>query len=166
MTQTPTLEIVHLVPTLREALCDLFAEIEQNGDSVFFHPHPFSVLQAEHLCNHVGKDCYYAILRSSRILGYGMLRGWDAGYAVPSLGIYIRREARGKGLGKLLMLHLHTAALISGAERVRLKVRFKNEVARRVYEKLGYTFQVSEGEHMVGFCYLCPTGSFQFPSEH
>jgi len=154
MTQAPSLKIVRLVPGLREALSDLFAEIEANREITFFHPHPFSNLEAERLCNHTGSDHYCVILRSGRVLGYGMLRGWDAGYAIPSLGIYIRREARGKGLGKLLMLHLHTTALVSGAKRIRLKVHFKNEAARRLYEKLGYTFRASEGEHMIGFCEL------------
>jgi ribosomal protein S18 acetylase RimI-like enzyme len=54
------------------------------------------------------------VLQGSRIVGYGMLRGWDEGYSVPSLGILVRAEACGQGIGKLLMEHLHLAPASGG----------------------------------------------------
>jgi acetyltransferase-like isoleucine patch superfamily enzyme len=35
-----------------------------------------------------------------------MLRGWDEGCEVPSLGIAVRTSAQGRGLGRLMMAHL------------------------------------------------------------
>lgn len=150
ITRAPGLEIVQLGPALQVALIDLFDEIRQSGDTVLFHPHPFTADEAARLCCAMGDDLYYALLVHDRILGYGMLRGWDAGYSVPSLGIIVRAEARGKGLGKLLMHHLHAAAQLRGAPRIRLKVYQQNDTARHMYEQLGYRFDEQEGEQLVG----------------
>jgi ribosomal protein S18 acetylase RimI-like enzyme len=73
-----------------------------------------------------------------------MLRGWDEGFEVPSLGIATRSSVRGTGLGGLLVQFLHAAACRRGANRVILKVYKDNIPARRLYEKLGYRF-VDEG---------------------
>jgi ribosomal protein S18 acetylase RimI-like enzyme len=145
-----TLEIVALRPSLREALVELFAAIERDGDARRFHPHPFTEAEAERRCRYQGQDEYYAVLQGSRIVGYGMLRGWDEGYSVPSLGILVRAEARGQGIGKLLMEHLHLTARLRGASRIRLKVYADNHVARRLYERLGYVFEAIEVDQIVG----------------
>ena len=145
-----TLEIVSLRPSLREALVELFAAIERAGDSRRFHPHPFTEAEADRRCRYEGQDEYYAVRQADRIVGYGMLRGWDEGYSVPSLGVLVRADARGQGIGKLLMEHLHRVARLRGASRVRLKVYADNLVARRMYERLGYVFEASEGDQLVG----------------
>ncbi|MFN8537438.1 MAG: hypothetical protein U0232_08190 [Thermomicrobiales bacterium] len=36
--------------------------------------------QATILTNYAGADLYYVLIAGDTILGYGMLRGWDAGY--------------------------------------------------------------------------------------
>ena len=69
-----------------------------------------------------------------------MLRGWDEGYAVPSLGIAVRTSAQGRGLGRLMMAHLHAEAGRRGATVVRLRVHPDNVRARRLYESLGYAY--------------------------
>jgi GNAT superfamily N-acetyltransferase len=154
MTQEPVLEIVCLRPELKEPLAELFAEIQQNGETAFFHPHPFTAAEAERLCNYIGKDQYYVLLCGECILGYGMLRGWDEGYAIPSLGVFVRAEVRGRGLGKLMVQHLHAAARLREAERIRIKVYQNNHGARQVYERQGYVFEDKEGEQLIGFCNL------------
>lgn len=151
MTRQPMLEIVCLRSALKEPLAALFAEIQQSGEAALFHPHPFTDAEAERLCNYTGNDQYYALLYGEHILGYGMLRGWDEGYKIPSLGIFIRAEVRGQGLGHLMMLHLHAAARLRGATRIRLKVYQHNHAARRMYEQFGYVFEDKEGEQLVGF---------------
>jgi ribosomal-protein-alanine N-acetyltransferase len=79
-----------------------------------------------------------------------MLRGWDAGYAVPSLGMALHPSARGQGLGRTFMELLHDAARTRGARRVRLKVYPENEAARTLYERLGYVFSDFEEGQLVG----------------
>jgi len=84
-------------------------------------------------------------------LAYGILRGWDQGYEIPSLGIAVHPEARGGKLGELMMHFLHSAARRKGARQVRLKVYGKNVSARNLYIKLGYKFDtVEEGGQLVG----------------
>ncbi len=150
MSGEPVLEIISLRPELKEALQDLFAEIHKSEDSALFHPHPFTNAEGERLCSYQGEDQYYALVYGGRILGYGMLRGWDEGYGVPSLGIYVRSEARGAGIGKLLMQHMHVSARLRGATRIRLKVYRHNPIPIRMYRELGYIFEGEEGEQLVG----------------
>lgn len=91
------------------------------------------------------------MVADGEVLGYGLLRGWDQGYDVPSLGIAIRPDRRGQGLGILLMHFLHAAARQRGALRVRLRVHPGNARARDLYEKLGYRFEGEERGELVGF---------------
>ena len=131
-------------------LSTFFSSISADGDDVLFHPHPLTVGEARRICTYTGQDLYYIIAENLDILGYGMLRGWDAGYTVPSLGIAIKHCARGTGLGALLMLFLHAAARRRGAQEVMLKVCKSNVTARKMYEKLGYKLVDAEGEYLVG----------------
>src|SRR5437868_120527 len=94
----PALEFRRLAPDLAEGLAALFAALEANGDGRFFHPHPLTPQEARRRCADRGGDLYYAALRGSQVLGYGLLRGWDEGYPVPSLGIAVAPAHRGAGL--------------------------------------------------------------------
>ncbi len=143
------LEIVRLQPTLTETVAKFFAGIEASGDGRFFSPHPFSAEEAMRLCNYHGKDIYLVLKLGSDILGYGMLRGWDEGYAIPSLGIYIHPAVRGSGFGTLLMAHLHATARLRGADTVRLRVHRDNMIARSLYVQMGYEFS-DDRDYLVG----------------
>jgi ribosomal protein S18 acetylase RimI-like enzyme len=148
------LQIVRLTPLLEASLAAFFHEIEHRGDRQQFHPHGFTAEDAKRICRYAGRDLYVVVEDAQEILGYGMLRGWDAGYAVPSLGIYVRAEMRRMGLGRLLMLYLHAAARLRGASKIRLKVYPNNAAARRLYEQLGYEFAEHDGDQIVGYVAL------------
>lgn len=137
---TITLEIVRFAPMHISALTRFFSHIGADSASQHFHPHPFTVAEAERICSNRGKDIYAGMCRAGEFLGYGMLRGWDAGYTIPSLGIYIAPELRGTGAARLLMQYLHLAARLSGAKHVRLKVYRENKSAYGLYESMGYHF--------------------------
>lgn len=147
-----TLDIRRIDATLEGSLAALFRQIKESKDDYYFHPHPFDDETAHWIASYSGKDLYYAAIdtEDQRILGYGMLRGWDAGYEIPSLGIVICREARGRGLSKPLMHFLHNAARARGCSRIRLKVDRNNHVALKLYEYLGYRFEGEEGGQLVG----------------
>ena len=151
LTTTPGLEIRRLDEDLEHPLANFFLDLKESGDEAHFHPHPLNEEEARRLAGYCGKDLYYVIVDRDRVLGYGMLRGWDEGYKVPSLGIAIHPLVRGKGLGKLLVEFLHAAARWKGAEKIRLKVYPDNMHAVRLYEKLGYIFQDKDSEQLVGF---------------
>ncbi len=88
------------------------------------------------------------------VLGYGMLRGWDDGWKIPSLGIALDPRIRGNGTGEMLMHFLHAAARRRGATKVRLKVYPDNRTAIALYKKLGYVFATEEAGQLVGYITL------------
>ncbi len=144
------LEFLRLAPALRPGLIALFDELAGRGDDHWFHPHPLTAGEAARVCAYQGRDLYYAAAAGESVLAYGMLRGWDEGYAVPSLGIAVHPAARGHGLARAFMGFLHAAASLRGAERVRLKVYPDNAPARRLYERLGYRLEPAADGQLLG----------------
>lgn len=127
-------------------------DLEEAGDDKLFHPHPFTIETIEALARHEGKDLYYILTEGNSIVGYAMLRGWDEGYDIPSLGIAIHALARKRGLGLLFMHFLHALAYQRGATQVRLRVYAHNEKAIILYKRLGYHFQpTTEDGYLVAY---------------
>lgn len=145
------IEIRKLDKKLKIPLYHFFDDLVASGDQEYFHPHPFTHEQANHIVEYDGYDLYYVILKGSYIFGYGMLRGWDEGFSIPSLGVIIRENMRGKGFGRLLLYFLHVVAKNGGAKQVRLKVHPENFIAKNLYESMGYAFETIENGQLVGF---------------
>ena len=148
------LEFRRLDPTLGAGLAAFFGTLTARGDDRWFHPHPLTPGEAERLCAYRGGDLYYAAAAGGRVLAYGLLRGWDEGYAVPSLGVAVHPDARGAGLARAFMSFLHAAAAVRGAERVRLRVYPDNAPARRLYERLGYRLEPAADGQLLGHLQL------------
>ncbi|WP_424578938.1 GNAT family N-acetyltransferase [Bradyrhizobium sp. USDA 241] len=150
------MEILVLRPDYAPMLTELFGRIAADPLGGHFHPHPFTAAEADRICNYGGRDRYLALRVNNQFLAYGMLRGWDEGFSVPSLGIYVAQELRGSGASRLMMEHLHLTARLSGAKRIRLKVYPENVSACKLYVSLGYQFSdpVAEAEQLVGFLEL------------
>jgi len=151
---TQALEIVHIRPDAERELRALFDEIAADEARTRFYPHPFDHETAARIANYGRQDLYFAVRYGERFIAYGMLRGWDEGFEVPSLGIYVCRRARGAGIADLLMRHLHAAARLRGSPAVRLRVHEDNVPARRLYESLGYVFSPGERGLLVGMLAL------------
>ncbi len=134
----PVLEFRRLAPDLSPGLTLFFESLTASRDDLFFHPHPFTAAEAMRLCSYTGQDLYLVAVYDGYVLGYGLLRGWDEGYAIPSLGIAVHPSARGTGLGAAFMQYLHAAATARGAKSIRLKVYADNLRAKALYERLGY----------------------------
>lgn len=118
------------------ALTELFSDI----DETFFRPHPFTEQEALRIAGRAGRDAYAILFDGQRPVAYGMLRGWEEGFDTPSLGIAVRNDAQGRGLGRLMMKHLHAEAGRRGATQVRLRVHHDNTRAKRLYESMGYEY--------------------------
>jgi ribosomal protein S18 acetylase RimI-like enzyme len=143
------LEIRLIRPADAGPLGDFFEELAVGQTAVWFHPHDLTREAADALARYEGHDLYYIELDGDEIVGYGMLRGWDEGFDIPSLGIAIADRHQGRGLGTLLMNFLHAAARSRGARAVRLRVAPANEVAIRMYRRLGYEFRgIDRGERI------------------
>lgn len=132
-------------------LARFFEAMVAEGADRWFHPHPFTADHASFLAGYQGRDLYYVATQGDTVLAYGMLRGWEEGYEVPSLGIAVLARARASGLARTFMQFLHSAARLNGAPRVRLKVYPENTAARRLYESLGYRFEPSADHQLLGF---------------
>ncbi|MCO6451618.1 MAG: GNAT family N-acetyltransferase [Caldilineales bacterium] len=146
-----SIEIRQIDQSVQPALAQFFEMIAQTGLTTHFHPHAMSREEAAQIAEYQGPDLYYALLLADEILGYGMLRGWDEGYAIPSLGIVIAPKTQGLGLGRMFMHFLHAAARQRGATKVRLKVYADNQPALALYRQLGYEFIDKEAEQWVGY---------------
>lgn len=134
---TREIRLARLAPGDAPALAQFFAQL--SADSVaLFHPHPFTVEHSKVIAEYPGRDYYAAAFIGSEIAAYGMLRGWDEGFAIPSLGIAVASAHRGSKLGRLMMDYLHAVARLNGAPSIMLKVYKHNEAAVRLYRQLGY----------------------------
>ncbi|HEX8734984.1 MAG TPA: GNAT family N-acetyltransferase [Pyrinomonadaceae bacterium] len=81
-------------------------------------------------------DVYAGVFWQENLVGIFMLRGWDAGYDVPSFGVLIDEKYRG---GAFMRLTLDAAKLIcrlSGAKRLMAKIHPEN-VSPRGASRLG-----------------------------
>lgn len=145
------IEYVAVSPSWAEKLAQFFNDIVANKDDEYFHPHPLTYDTAKMIAAYEGDDLYFLQIKDNKITGYGMLRGWDAGYSIPSLGIVIHPHFRNQDLGREFMEFLHNQAKAKGTAKVRLKVYFGNAGACRFYENLGYSFTDEENGQLIGY---------------
>lgn len=133
------LKLLRITPADAECVGGFFRELSQDSEACsFFHPHPFSPVEAVKISSYTGLDYYAAVMQGGRMVGYGMLRGWDEGYTIPSLGIVVSSFSRGLGLGRLMMEYLHAVARTRNVRSIMLKVYKRNEAAVSLYRGLGY----------------------------
>mgnify|MGYP001442039468 CR=1 FL=1 len=151
----PELEIICACPCIERQISDFFSLLAESQESHYFFPHPLTPEQASIIANYTGKDFYAFVFYNGQAIGYGMLRGWDSGYEIPSLGISVRPDFRGTGIGELLMHYLHNVAMLRGCKKIRLRVKKDNHRAMKLYLKLGYKLNDEDGEgYIVGFIQL------------
>lgn len=159
-TSAPHIDCRFLSPDDADALARLFSTFHAEGINKIFHPHDFTFEQAFVQANYRGNDVYAIVVDGSQITGYGMLRGWDEGYEIPSLGIAMDPAIRGRGQGRRLMNFLHDVARQRGSKKIRLKVYPENEHAVKLYRSLGYQFEptLDQGQFVGYFDLATNTG--------
>jgi len=149
-----TIDNTPVGPSWVEKLAQFFDILVINNDDLHFLPHPLTNEMARKIGIYEGDDLYFLQIMDNEIAGYAMLRGWDEGYAIPSLGIAIHPAFRNQGLGREFMRFLHNQVRIKGENKVRLKVYANNAGAKRLYESLGYSFITEENGQFIGCCDL------------
>lgn len=151
------LEIVRLRLENVQGLFGLLGAIEGKGEAKWFRPHPFTLEHLKTLCQPGKRDLFYLMSANAAVFGYGLLRGWDEGYDIPSLGLAVHPNYRSIGLGSTMIQFLHCAARARGCQRVRLRVEQGNSAAINLYLRMGYRFEspvdgdVDAGRFVVGF---------------
>ncbi|WP_027087637.1 ribosomal protein S18-alanine N-acetyltransferase [Cohnella panacarvi] len=79
---------------------------------------------------------YMVMERDGSILGYGGM--WMIVDEAHVTNIAVRETYRGQGLGKRLLQELMRTAQWLGAVRMTLEVRVTNEIAKSLYERMGF----------------------------
>ena len=90
------------------------------------------------------EDIYSGVFWRDELIGIFMLRGWDAGFEIPSFGVLIDEKYRG---GALMRLTLDTAKLICrlrGTKKLMAKIHPDN-VSPRGARRLGLHQTGTEG---------------------
>ena len=137
--ELPQATFCHIGPRHADAVRRFFASLALDSETTAtFHPHPFTAEHALAIAHYGGRDYYAGMLIGDAMVAYGMLRGWDEGYEIPSLGIVVSGSHRGLGLGRGMMEHLHAVARDRGVTTIRLKVYKANTVAAQLYRRMGY----------------------------
>ena len=84
--------------------------------------------------NHFAR--YLVMAYDREVIGYGGM--WLIMDEAHVTNIAIRAGCRGLGLGERLLTELQRTAVFFGAARMTLEVRVSNEIAQRLYRKLGF----------------------------
>jgi ribosomal protein S18 acetylase RimI-like enzyme len=150
MGDTGTIQLEDLAPRHELGLAEFFRALSANGDGELFYPHPLTEKEAQRLCRYTGLDQYFVATIGGRILGYGMLRGWDEGYAIPSLGLATHPDARSQGLGEFLMRGLIQQARNRGAMQIRLTVDASRGRFISFFVRLGFVFSPFKQGRLLG----------------
>lgn len=141
------LEIKQLTPNYVRPLLDI---LSNNDSGKYFQPHPFTLDYISKLP--FSKDMYCVVILDGKVIGYGMLRGWEEGYDIPMLGIYVDTPYRKNyGIGALLMSYMHAYARLKGCKQVKMKVHKTNTYVIEFHKKYsGYEFSDYNDELVLG----------------
>ena len=150
MSELGTVLLENLAPRHEVGLSDLFCALRANGDGNFFYPHPLTSEEARRLCRYFGLDQYFVATGNGRILGYGMLRGWDEGYDIPSLGLATHPDARSQGLSEFLMRGLIQEARNRRAPQLRLTADASRLRLIKFFVRHGFVFSPFKPGRLLG----------------
>ena len=114
----------------------------------YFIPFAFDEPTVSGLLANAVRDGYWGVWIDDELAGFFMLRGFDAGFAVPAYGVSIAESHAGKGLLKLTLQYALSWCKVNGIARIMLKVHPENAVARTTYEKFGFEFQGVDPKNM------------------
>jgi len=121
-----------------EALARLLEDQAETEAARVFHPFPLTRDTALRLVAAARADRYWGAWIDGRMVGFAMLRGWDAGFEVPSFGILVDRRFWRRGIGTTLTAEALQTARIAGCGWVRLTVYASNRVALRLFDRAGF----------------------------
>lgn len=119
------------------ATLSLLLRSQPSNYARFFYAISFEEDAISKLLSERERDFYAGVFWQGELAGFFMLRGWDAGYEVPSFGVLIDEKHRG---GDFMRLSLDAAKLICrlcGAPRMMAKIHPDN-VSPRGARRLGF----------------------------
>lgn len=121
-----------------EELTALFVSCDRPEVTRNFHPFPLSRESAERLARSPGLDKYYGAWVDGVLVGLTMLRGWNEGYNIPSLGVMVNPVYKGRGIGRALTEFAIGEAARLKSPALRLSVYESNRRGYELYRRLGF----------------------------
>lgn len=115
-----------------------FAENNVEAITRSFTPFELSDETARWIACEPHKDQFYLGTIDDQPVGFSMLRGWDEGFSVPSLGIFIDYRKHGLGFGKKLLDLTIEAAKSLNCTKIRLSAYASNQSACKIYWSRGF----------------------------
>jgi len=122
----------------REALARFFHRNNLEEVTQYFHPFPLNDESARMICCAGNLDRFLGTFDGEKLVGLAMLRGWDKGFAMPSLGVLVDVAYRRLGRGRRLVQEAISEGKRSKATGIILSVYASNWVAVRLYSSLGF----------------------------
>lgn len=154
MFQSRLSRMIQIVPLTENRVLEL-AEFFKRNKFEYFNPHGTKPSEIKAMLERDILDYYYILETTDGfIVGYGMLRGWDEGFSIPTLGIAIDRYCQGIGLGTMFIQFLHAVARNENCDQIRIGVMKGNDYVKSLYEKLGYEFTEDLGDREYGYLKL------------
>jgi RimJ/RimL family protein N-acetyltransferase len=108
------------------------------GYNQYFIPFEINYEKLKSILENAVKDVFMAVVAKGRIAGFFMLRGLDAGYEIPSYGVWISAKYANKGLAKLTLHYSISLCKIAGIKKIMLKVHPDNKIALKMYKNFGF----------------------------
>lgn len=91
------------------------------------------------------RDVYSGMFWRGELAAFFMLRGWDAGYEVPSFGVLVDMRHRGRAFMRIALDVAKLVCRLSGAKRLMAKIHPDN-VSPRGARRLGFVQTGVEAE--------------------
>jgi hypothetical protein len=102
----------------------------------FFYAFGFGEEEVARVLGGRGRDVYSGMFWRGELAGFFMLRGWDAGYEVPSFGVLVDVKHRGRAFMRIALDVAKLICRLAGAPRLMTKIHPDN-VSPRGARRLG-----------------------------
>jgi RimJ/RimL family protein N-acetyltransferase len=135
-----TLEIKKINADQSKELSNLL-ESSDKEYTKYFIPFSFDLQTISEILSNAIKDLFYGVYVDNILVGFYMLRGFDAGFVIPSYGVWISKDYSSKGISKLTLQHAISFCKINNINKLMLKVHPDNIVAKGIYETFGFVNQ-------------------------
>jgi len=93
-----------------------------------------------------GRDIYAGLFWEDALICVYMLRGWDAGFDIPTFGLIVDAAHRGQRVLTVALEAAKLTARMAGAERLMVKVHPDNPAATTGALRLGFVPASQEAE--------------------
>lgn len=97
----------------------------------YFNPFAFDEATISGILNDARRDIFQGLFLDGELIGMMMIRGWDAGFDIPSLGLIIGENYRGKDLLRIYIDAMKEICREHGSSRVMYKSHPANSPAPR-----------------------------------